>query len=50
MNDVAELEDFYEDFKLSQLKSYVIKFISAEGKIYPEQCKLMKLVLEILSR
>lgn len=35
MNDVAELEDFYEDFKVSQLKSYVIKFISSEGKIYP---------------
>jgi tubulin monoglycylase TTLL3/8 len=27
INDVNELEDFYEDFKYTQLKSYLFKFI-----------------------
>jgi tubulin monoglycylase TTLL3/8 len=28
MNDVAELEDFYEDFKFTQIKSFLFKFIA----------------------
>ena len=27
INDVAELEDFFEDFKYSQIKSYLFAFI-----------------------
>ena len=50
MNDVAELEDFYEDFKITQIKSYLYKFITRGGKIWVEQVKLMKLILTILSK
>jgi hypothetical protein len=50
MNDVAELEDFYEDFKITQIKSYLYKFIASGGKIWAEQVKLIKLILTIVSK
>ena len=50
VNDVAELEDFFEDFKLSQLKSYLQQFIQNKGLIYPKQIEILQLTLKILSR
>lgn len=44
------MEDFYEDFKITQIKSYLYKFITSGGKIWAEQVKLMKLILTILSK
>lgn len=34
INDVSELEDFFEDFKYSQIKSYLFAFIKGKGNIY----------------
>ena len=50
INDVAELEDFYEDFKESLAKSCLYQVIKNEGKIYPEQIDMVKLAMEITQR
>jgi hypothetical protein len=50
VNDVAELEDFFEDFKVSQAKACLFQFVSAKGRIHPEQARVLKLVMEILQR
>lgn len=34
VNDVAELEDFYEDFKITKIKSILWKFIQDKGIVY----------------
>ena len=50
VNDVAELEDFYEDFKLSLAKSCLYQVIKNEGKVYPEQIDMVRLAMELAQR
>lgn len=45
LNDVAELEDFYEDFKYSHVRGILARFVETNGTIHKNQVKLMKLIL-----
>jgi len=50
INDVAELEDFYEDFKCSLVKSVLYQVMKSEGKVCKDQIDMVKLAMEIAQR